>query len=141
MGLLCHCGEPASWRVMYPVSDIQHLRCEACNSSELDDERDVIQHETDHFDGAYGVPVVHRWPIAHIERLHARNVDKQRRRLLAERLDARWRKCEMVARSSGAAMDQAFLPEHRAIIERRRDFNFAHASKLRTIAARLRGTK
>jgi hypothetical protein len=72
--------------------------------------------------------------------LHARNVDKQRRRLLAERLDARWRRCEQIAHSTGAAIVRAWGNEREPLIRKQR-FYFDHASKLRTIAARLRGTE
>jgi hypothetical protein len=68
--------------------------------------------------------LLERDPVAYFKR-KARNVDKQRRRLLAERLE----------RHADACADTAFaLPASLPVT----GWYFGHAEKLRTVAARLR---
>jgi hypothetical protein len=77
--------------------------------------------------------------------LHARNVDKQRRRLLAEKVDALLRKTDALTRAS-AHLERSYrqgnfnvpgaerVAKERVVLDTR-------STKLRALAARLRGEK
>lgn len=87
--------------------------------------------------------LLERDPVAYYK-IHARNVDKQRRRLLVMKCERRAHTCDQSADYFAKRSDDANSRcDYREgdLLRKRALWCDAHASKLRTIAARLRGTK